>query len=487
MEASYKGTKDKLNNSFQNNNQDKDFNDDNLSEKANSVQTSYKYRKNKNGPNTISSKDSYRNENNHCNNNQQEDDDSLSYEISENSNLICPNCINCTLIEDKKRRESKDKHDNYYEGDKRNDDYGLYDRNRDHDRDLINEKRRPREHNTNEAFQNLARINANLSNKDKLIQMNENSRNPLNDGRPDYQYQRFQDEYNRRQKMINDNLDKYYPNIKNDKPEVASYYDNYVYNPKYNNNRDNGPSNTNKKEYIKDLEDQINYKNEMKKKEKEEERRRGQQQFEDMQKELKREEEERIMKERKQRDELIKANMELINQKNKAKMKEMEDKMKYRELYDRQNEEYQKELQRKQLEKERMKDDVYNQNKNEYENKQRMKEREREKGRDYYDNKEGKGYYGEYDDKGRKDKYNEDYGRGGKGFEDGRKGEKGYGEGDYEGRGGKGYEDGRYDNKDNRDDKHKTKERMGRCCRCHKIFPRRLLTINRYFYKENRK
>ena len=35
--------------------------------------------------------------------------------------------------------------------------------------------------------------------------------------------------------------------------------------------------------------------------------------------------------------------------------------------------------------------------------------------------------------------------------------------------------------------KGKTKERMGRCCRCHRVFPRRLLTINRYFYKENRK
>jgi hypothetical protein len=28
---------------------------------------------------------------------------------------------------------------------------------------------------------------------------------------------------------------------------------------------------------------------------------------------------------------------------------------------------------------------------------------------------------------------------------------------------------------------------MGRCCRCHRVFPRKLLTINRYFYKENRK
>ena len=578
-----RGNKEKFNNSYQNNYMGKGLSDDNLSEKANSVQTSYKYQKNRNGPNTITSKDSYRNNHDHYNNHPDDDDD-LSYEISENSNLICPNCINCTLIEEKRKRENLERDlDDKYGKDHRFDDYGLYDRNRNHERDLIDERRRQREHNANEAYQNLARINANLSNKDKLIQMNENSRNPLNEGRPDYQYQRFQDEYNRRQKMINENLDKYYPNINNERPEVSSYYDNYVYNPKYNSNRregyndnykDLGPSTINKKEYIKDLEDQINYKNELKKKEKEEERRRGQQQFEDMQKELKREEEERRMKERKQKDELIKANMELINQKNKMKLKELEDKLKYRELCDRQNEEYQKELQRQQLEKERMKDDIYNQNKNEYENRQKMKEmeREREKEKYLYDNKDGrgyggkgydKGYYGIYDDKrkgygeGRGERGYEDGrydgrggkgyeegrrgpgyedgrydGRGGKGYEEGRRGPgyedgryegrggKGYEDGRYDGRGGKGYEEGRYDGKGGRgkgyedgrydgkgkgyddgrggkgyedgeygihDKKHKVKERMGRCCRCHKIFPRRLLTINRYFYKENRK
>ena len=82
---------------------------------------------------------------------------------------------------------------------------------------MIDERRRQREHNTNEAIQNLAKINAGLSNKDKLIQQNENSRNPLNDGLPDYQYQRFQDEYQRRQKMINDNIGIFYPDIKNQK------------------------------------------------------------------------------------------------------------------------------------------------------------------------------------------------------------------------------------------------------------------------------
>ena len=476
--------KDKLNKSCDNYNKGKTTNmsecgrnheniNDNLSEKANSVQTSYKYRKNKDGYNTISSKDSYKNNHYYTQN-----DDDVSIEISENDNLICPNCLNCTLIEEKKRRDDLEKNRNY---DNTNDNgYGLFDRNRNYDRELIDAKRRQREYNTNEALQNLARINAGLSNKDKLIQINENSRNPLNDGMPDYQYQRFQDEYARRQKMINDNINKYYPNMSNERPEIKSYYDNYVYNPKYGYKTDGYDSNANKygdyiqkdinkKEYIKDLENQINYKNELKKREKEEERRRGQKQFEDMQRELKREEEERYIKAKKQKEELIKANMELINQKNKLKLKELEDKLKYRELYDRQNEEYKKELERKKLEKDRMREDVYNHNKNEYENRQKRKERE------MYDNK-GDNKLDTLEDI----RYDERYGKG-----EGRYGE-GYGKGDR--RHGEGIGKGDRDKYDKGfGPQGKRKERMGRCCRCHRIFPRRLLTINRYFYKENRK
>ena len=51
-------------------------------------------------------------------------------------------------------------------------------------------------------------------------------------------------------------------------------------------------------------------------------------------------------------------------------------------------------------------------------------------------------------------------------------------------------EQDKYNNNLNNEDvgyKNINKEKMGRCCRCHRIFPRRLLTINRYFYKENRK
>ena len=408
---------------------------DNISDKANSVNTSYQYRKKKNDQNSVYSKGSFNNQNP----NKQTDEDQ-SYSMSDNDNLICENCINTVLMEEKRKRDNLDK--NYYNTD------GIFDDlNRNNERKLIEERKRQRENNTNEAIQNLAKINANLSSKDKLIQQNENSRNPLNDGLPDYQYQRFKDNYEKKQKMINDNINKFYPNSANERPEIASYYNNYVNNNQnynknedYDNNINNNkrrniergeydPKDLNRQEYIKSLEDQIYQKNEMKKKEREEDRRREQKQYEDMQREMKKEEEERYMKQQKQKEELIRANQDLIDQKNRMKMKEMEEKLKYKDYFDKQNEEYQKELKRKELENQKKLDDIYNDNRNQYENKKRMKEQ------DYRNNNIG----------------NENIGN------------------------------------EQLQDHHKKHERMGRCCRCHRIFPRRLLTINRYFYKENRK
>ena len=469
---------------------------DNVSEKANSVQTSYKYHKNKKGPNTASSKEQQ--ENFYLQN-----EYDTSVEMSENDNLICPNCINCTLMEEKRRRENmnnlRDIRDKEYEKENMN---ALIDKNRNYDRDLINEKRRQREKNINDAYQNLAKINAGMSNKDKLIQINENSRNPLNEGYPDYQYQKFQDEYNRRQKMISDNINKYYPNINNERPEISSYYENYVNNPNYEKNRKNkiyderdrekynDPyGNNDKKEYLRILEEQINYKNELKRREKEEDRRRGQRQYEEMQKELQREEQERRMKEQRQKDELIRGNLELMNQKLQLKNKELEEKLKYKELCDKQNEDYIKELERQKLEKEKYKDEIYNQNKNDYEIRQKNKllEKEREKIRPYYENNDyeypKRKYDKTYDDKDYNeinnrqepiDKYNN------KKYEKNKYGERYMNE-----EANNDYKDYRDKNRENRGHT-KVKERMGRCCRCHRIFPRKLLSINKYFYKENR-
>ena len=354
--------------------------------------------------------------------------------MSDNDNLICADCINSTLMEEKKRRDANEK--NYYN----NNSNGFFTDGMNSDQKLLDERRRQREYNTNEAIQNLAKINAGLNSKDKLIQINENSRNPLNDGTPDYQYQKFQDEYQRRQKMINDNINKFCPKPGNERTELSSYYDNYVNNPnKYNtdnifNNMGGDYSNSknlNKKEYFKSLEEQINYKNELKKREKEDEKRREREQYDNYQKELKRQEEEKYLKKERQKEELMKANKDLIEQKNKQKRKELQENLKFKELYERQNDEYQKELQNKELENERKKNDLFK----EYENRKRMKDNEKEKYNDRNNNLGNENYEKHLQDKNR----------------------------------------------------NQVKERMGRCCKCHRVFPRRLLTINRYFYKENRK
>ena len=418
---------------------------DNISEKANSIHTSYQYKKNKKGPNSSYSKCSYNNQNqSHNQNENKQYDDQLSLSISDNDNLICANCINTVLIEEKQKRKDFDQ--NNYNNNNPN---GCFTDGFGNEKYLIDEKIKQRELNKKEAIQNLAKINAGLNSKERLIQLNENSRNPLNDGAPDYQYQKFQDEYQKRQKMINDNMNKFYPKSGNERSEVASYYDNYVYNnPKYNTDNNNdgfnsgniinnmtgdyGRKNINKQEYYKSLEDQINQKKELKKKEKEDEKRRDREQYNNYQKEMRRQEEDKYLKEQRQKEELMKANKALIDHKNKQKMKELQDNLKYRELYERQNDEYQKELKNKELENERKKNDFYNEARNEYE--KRMKKKEDEK----YNN------IGNFGKEGNQ-KQAQDQNR------------------------------------------NKIKERMGRCCKCHKIFPRRLLTINRYFYKENRK
>ena len=398
---------------------------DNISEKANSVQTSYQYRKRQNEENSICSKRS----SNHQHQNNKQFDEQLSLSMNDSDNLICANCINSVLIEEKQKRSDFDK---YYP----NNDGFFQDNNRNYENNIIDERRRQREYKTNEAIQNLAKINAGMSSKEKLIQMNENSRNPLNDGLPDYQYKKFQENYERRQRMINENINKFYPKAGNERPEIASYYDNYVYNPKYNNdninedynniNRDYTQKDKDREEYKRSLEEQINEKNEIKKREKEEDRKRAKQQYENMQREIRKEEEERLIKEQRQKEELIKANNDLIEQKNKIKMKELEDKLKYKEYYDKQDEDYKKELLNKKLENERRKNDIYNDNKNEYENRKKNQRQEKN--------------------------------------------------------------DERYNNiKNENNEEQQKKEKMGRCCRCHRVFPRRLLTINRYFYTENRK
>ena len=135
---------------------------------------------------------------------------------------------------------------------------------------------------------------------------------------------------------------------------------------------------------------------------------------------MKKEQEDKIIKDKIQKENFIKSNMDIINQKNKDKMKELNQNLKYKEYLDKKNELYKQELLQQQKENERLLNEIFNSNRKE-------------------------NNYNEYNKIKESDNRNH--------FES---------------------------------HKYNFEEEKGECCRCHKILPRRMLTINRYFYKENR-
>ena len=402
---------------------------DNLSEVSNSVHTSYKYRKRKKGNITNSSKDSYYN---HIDYNQEKDIDS-SISISTNENLICPDCINDTLIEKEKFRE-----DSY----KKNNKYDLYhDNNNNHLNNLIEKKRKQREQNTNYAMQTLTKLNSSISSKERLIQINENSSDPFQGNNRDYQYEKFKREYDKRQKIISNNLNKYFPeNNKKTLSETPLFFDKSEEKEKEKSNQKNR---INKKEYIKTLEEQIKEKNDKKRKEKEEDKKMEKKYFDDLEEKMKKEEESKLIKDKNQKDDFIKSNMEIINKKNKDKIKELKEQLKYKEYLDKQNEMYKNELLEKQKENERLLNEIYNSKKKDYSQHNKIKDKEInddfDNNKNNNNNNNNNNFYNNNNNNGieKRNKYNLD-------------------------------------------------EQKGECCRCHRILPRRMLTINKYFYRENR-
>lgn len=351
--------------------------------------------------------------------------------ISNADDLICDECINCLLIEDKKKRKEieNDLEKKYL--DAGNVENNLNDKNRKYDQNKIEERRRMREENTNQVINNLAKINANPNSKERLIRENENSTNPLFDKNHNYEYEKFQVNFEKKQKLINDNLDKY---KFNERPEVTKYYKHYVYDDKnkgatenYGDDKDDNRLNfTDKNEYIKSLQEQINAKNDKIRREKEEDQRREKQQFLLLQEQIKNEQKEKLEKEQRQREELIRGNMEIMMQKNKKKEQQLNEKMRYNQLYEEENKKIKNDLINEREKKEKMKNDFVKANDDNLEKRRikRAKEIQEDENLEDYDN-----IYVQPLPK---------------------------------------------------------KERMGRCCKCHKVFPRRLLSINRYFYRDNR-
>ena len=282
-----------------------------------------------------------------CDHNHDEDNNKEGKEF-----LLCQNCINEKLIEEKRRQKELSKISSVpavFE-----DKYKNYSQN------LINEKLRQREKNTKEIYQNLEYWNE-LNEKDKLIKQNENSINPLYKDNHNYVYEKFRTNYERKQKLIKDNYNKFQ---NPERAEITDYYNNYINNPKYKG-IDYGeyrPKKYDMDNYRKDLDEQVRYKKNKKIREKEEDKIRENQQYNSDLKYLEDEKREKELKKRKMKDELIRGNLELINAKQRNKEKLNEEDLKYREYYDRQNMEYKYDLLNEKQRKRNISKEYYNEN-----------------------------------------------------------------------------------------------------------------------------
>ena len=408
--------------------------DERYSQNSNSVHTSYKYRKRKKGNMTISSRES----NDYYIQNL-ENESSVSMSI--NDNLICPDCINEALIDQKKIRN--DLNNQYDSNNKYKHQY--INSNTFNENDLIEKKIHQREINTNNAMKTLSKLNSSMSNKERLIKINENSADPFHENNRDYQYEKFRKEYEKKQKFINDNLDKYLT-VKKKKSlsETPLFFDKSDEKINSNTNRNRNES-TNKKEYIKILEEQIKYKREKNKKEKEEDKIREKRYYEEIEEKIKKEENDKKIKEQNLKDDFIKGNRDIINKKNQDKIKEFNENLKYKEFLDKKNEQYKKELLEKQKENERLLNEINNSTKkiNDSFNKKNMKYKRIESNEENEENNSN--FNNNNDNKNIQNKNEKKYCC--------------------------------YD----------LNKQKGECCRCHRVLPRRLLTINRYFYRDNRK
>ena len=253
--------------------------------------------------------------------------------------LLCQNCINSRLIEQKKYRNELNKKS----------DAGIFeDKYKNYSQNLIREKINQREKNINEIYNNLEKWNE-LSDKDKLIKENENSINPLYQDNHNYLYEKFRTNYEKKQKMINDNYNKY-QNL--ERPGITSYYKNYVNNPhcKEMGYGEYKPKKYDIDNYRRDLDEQINFRINKNRKEREEDKIRENIQSNYALKNLENEEKEKKLKKNRIKEELIKGNLELIEAKNKKK-----ELLNYRDYYNRDKIKYNNDLLEEKAKKDKLK------------------------------------------------------------------------------------------------------------------------------------
>jgi len=374
------------------------------------------YRRNNSYNNKNLSSANYNNYNNNYNNYNNLPPNNLynydEYIISDEDNLVCPNCVNESLSKAKKQREQAEfNYNNQLTP-------GYGDNLRGISQKYYDERVKQRQLNQLEAANNLNAFEN--REKENLIRINENSNNILRN--PDYKLINFHNKFDEKERYINDNIDKF---TNKERPEIQAYYNAYVNNPNYKpmNYGDYIQPNINLERYRQELMKQIELKNRKKLEEEERENKAAQAQYEQIQKQINDDLRLQQIREQQQKDELLRANLVLANEKRKRKLLEEEEDKKYKQqmdnLYLREKENEQNRLKYEQFKK----DELLKSNLN---NIQLYKNRlQKEKEED--------------------DKYR--------------------------------YVDSSF---------WKYHEKMGRCCKCHKIFPRKILSINQYFYTNNR-
>ena len=358
---------------------------------------------------------SYTNKNLSSNNNNNYPSNLYNYDeyiISDEDNLVCPNCANEALSNAKKQREQAEY--NYYN--QLTPGYG------DHLRGITqkyyDDRVKQRQLNQLEAANNLDAFTN--REKENLIRINENSNNILRN--PDYKLINFHNKFDEKERYINDNIDKF----KNkERPEIQAYFNAYVNNPNYRpmNYGDYIQPNINLERYRQELMKQIELKNRKKLEEEEQENKAAQAQYEKIQKQINDDLRLQQIRDQQQKDELLRANLKLADEKRKRELAEEEEDRLYKQqmdnLYLKEKENEENRLKYEQFKR----DELLRSNLNNiqlYKNRLQKEKEEDEKYR-YVDSSFWRFH-----------------------------------------------------------------EKMGRCCKCHKIFPRKMLSINQYFYSNNR-
>ena len=192
-----------------------------------------------------------------------------------------------------------------------------------------------------------------LNMKEKLIKENENAPNPLLQKNNNYLYENFRTKYAQKQKYMRDNYKKFQ---NKERPEITNYFNKYINNPNYKAKEygEYKPKIFDIENYKKDLSDQINDKINKKRKEKEEDKINEDKIYLNEMQKIEKENEERALKKQKLKEELIKGNLDLINAKKEKRDKLLKEEMKYKEFYEKEKIEYKNNLLNEKYEKERI-------------------------------------------------------------------------------------------------------------------------------------